>query len=412
MCGIAGFAADAADHFYLPKNYTDAFNNITELEFDKYDLLILSSTDALGNSSGVFVDPDPRLRPRIDYRVLAPTEVVDINGNRSEVFVDVLGMVVASAVKGKGAEADDLTGYTDSLANPNLSTIRSYFDLPPLTPVAARNLFQPVLLNASARFLYHFGEKIVNGEIVWCDRPAGACAIVREQHAASLTTNDRPGPLQIAFECSDGMGTVLMKRSQAEPEQVNGSLRWIVSGKAVLNNKGKPVKQYEPYFSAKAICCAEGDVHEDVGVTPLMYYDALSRLVRTEIPDGTLSRVEFSPWVSRSFDANDTVKESAWYRERLTNTERGPNAPTGSPEEQARAQAASPEEKRAARLAAAHANTPAEIHFDSLGRDVVAIAHNRVDDGAGGVRNERYATFTRLDAEGKPCGSAIRLATW
>ena len=49
-----------------------------------------------------------------------------------------------------------------------------------------------------------------------------------------------------------------------------------------------------------------------------------------------------------------------------------------------------------------HAGTPAETHFDSLGRDVIAIAHNRVDDGAGGVRNERYATFTRLDAEGKP----------
>src|SRR4051794_34432282 len=119
------------------------------------------------------------------------------------------------------------------------------------------------------------------------------------------------------------------------------------------------------------------------------------------MPDGTASRVEFSPWLSRSFDQNDTIEESVWYRERLTTAERGPGATPGSAQEQSRAQAASTQEKRAARLAAAHAGTPSEIHLDSLGRDVVAIAHNRVDDGAGGVRNERYATFTRLDAEGK-----------
>ena len=71
---------------------------------------------------------------------------------------------------------------------------------------------------------------------------------------ASLAVGDRPGPLQVAFECSDGMGTVLMKRAQAEPEYAGGALRWIVSGKTVLNNKGKPVKQYEPYFSSKPSC--------------------------------------------------------------------------------------------------------------------------------------------------------------
>ena len=127
--GVAGFAAAAADHFYLPRKYTDAFGNATELEFDEYDLLLQSSADALGNKSGVF-DPGPPVGPRIDYRVLAPTETVDISGNRTEVFYDVLGMVVATAVKGKGAEADSLTGFTDALANPSLTSVRGYFDLP------------------------------------------------------------------------------------------------------------------------------------------------------------------------------------------------------------------------------------------------------------------------------------------
>src|SRR5919107_450883 len=92
--------------------------------------------------------------------------------------------------------------------------------------------------------------------------------------------------------------------------------RWVVSGKTILNNKGKPVKQYEPYFSSRASCSAEGDVQEAVGVTSLSYYDAAGRLVRTERPDGTLSRIEFSPWQVTTFDPNDAVGGSAWYTSR------------------------------------------------------------------------------------------------
>ncbi|MBK8706166.1 MAG: hypothetical protein IPN33_23110 [Saprospiraceae bacterium] len=45
-------------------------------------------------------------------------------------------------------------------------------------------------------------------------------------------------------------------------------------------------------------------------MTLILYYDAPGRQVRVEMPDGTLSRVEFSPWFTRAFDANDTVLEA------------------------------------------------------------------------------------------------------
>ena len=396
--GRAGFNTDAAQHFYLPERYTDPFGNPTMLVYDlKYDLFIRSSTDALGNHTGIFDDRNnPNVGLRFDYRTLAPAEMEDVNGNRTEVYFDALGMVVAMAVKGKGAEADNLNDYTDVRANPSLAEVLNHFDLPPLTATQARNKFSPLLGNATTRFLYHFGEKIEDGQTVWASRPAGACAIVREQHGASLAIGDLPSPLQIAFECSDGMGAVLMKRNQAEPETTGGNLRWIVNGKTVLNNKGKPVKQYEPYFSSKASCCAEGDEHEEVGVTPIMYYDSAGRLIRTEMPDGTLSRVEFTPWLVKTFDANDTVleKECAWYQKNGRNrfapdrplpTDLTTGLPTATPDE------------RAGWLAAQHANTPAQVHLDSLGREVLAIAHNRTN----GV-DEKYTTFTKLDAEGKP----------
>ena len=102
-----------------------------------------------------------------------------------------------------------------------------------------------------------------------------------------------------------------------------------------------------------------------------MYYDAPGRLVRTEMPDGTFSRVEFSPWFSRSFDPNDTVLEpgNRWYAEHT---------------------AAAAEDGGQARCAASRRttpSTPAEMHFDSLGREVIAIAHNRTPADDAGYSN-------------------------
>ncbi|HEU4834999.1 MAG TPA: RHS repeat-associated core domain-containing protein, partial [Pyrinomonadaceae bacterium] len=399
--GIAGFADDAEAHFYLPERYTDPFGNETTLSYDgKYDLFIQSSTDALGNQSRVFVDPQTGVR--FDYRVLAPTEMDDINGNRSEVYFDVLGMVVATAVKGKGNEADDLIGYNDELANPDLAELLTHFDLPPLTADELNQHFAPVLDSATTRFLYHFGEKMENGKTIWASRPSGACMIVREQHASQRErANNR---LQVAFECSDGHGSVLLKRSQAEPAEPGGPLRWIVNGKTVFNNKGKAVKQYEPYFSTQSTCRAEGDAQEETGITPLMYYDAAGRLVRTEMADGTFGRVEFSPWHVKTFDANDTAVESQWYRERNP-----PPVEEELPRDPFTGELMVTPGQRAAWLAARHFNTPGVAILDSLGRDVVAIAHNRVEDSNGShvfggktYRDDRYFTFKKLDAEGKP----------
>lgn len=399
--GVAGYADDAADHFYLPERYTDSFGNETTLTFDgKYDLFIQSSTDALGNQSRIFADQNGL---RFDYRVLGPAELEDINGNRTEVFFDVLGRVVATAVKGKGSEADNLDGYTDELANPDLVELLEHFDLPPLTADQMNEHFTPVLGNATTRFLYHFGEEIKNGTVAFASRPSGACTIVREQHVAQLD-RDTKSRLQVAFECSDAHGGVLLKRSQAEPENAGGPLRWIVNGKTVLNNKGKPVKQYEPYFTNQSTCRAEGDTHEEVGVTSLMYYDAVGRLIRTEMPDGTFSRVEFSPWHSKQFDANDTAVETEWFAD-LNPPSLNKTLPRDPITGELRVNAA----QRAAWLTGQHFNTPAVTILDSLGRDVIAIAHNRVKDpngshviGGDNFRDERYFTFSRLDAEGKP----------
>jgi RHS repeat-associated protein len=389
--GTAGFEPDAYDHFFLPECYTDAFGNTTTLQYDPRDLYVQSSRDALGNRVEVV---------QFDYRVMAPKRLSDANNNISEVAFDIRGLPVASAVLGKVTRSSNNTETTETgntLAtlsfanlNPTPQEVSAFFNAANFNETQARTW----LGKATARFVYYFGED---------GNPAGACSVLRERHERDLANIEANRiPVQVAFEYSDGAGQAFVKKVRAEAESPGGPLRCITNGKTFVNNKGKPVLQFEPYFSPSGHRFAEPQA---VGVSPVMFYDAAGRLVRTEMPDGTFSRVEFSPWYSRSFDANDTVLQSRWYRERLTITERtpqgGPRATATAAEEQA-ASRALPQEKRAARLAARHDGTPAETHFDSLGREVVAIAHNRTPDATGKWIDEFNLTFTKLDAEGKP----------
>ena len=41
------------------------------------------------------------------------------------------------------------------------------------------------------------------------------------------------------------------------------------------------------------------------------------RAIRTDMPDGTFTKVEFDSWMQCSFDPNDTVLESQWYKDRI-----------------------------------------------------------------------------------------------
>src|SRR5205807_2990716 len=106
-----------------------------------------------------------------------------------------------------------------------------------------------------------------------------------------------------------------------------------------------PVKQYKPFFSTTHEYEDEKALRE-IGSTPILYYDAVGRNIRTLFPNGTFARITFDPWMQRVFDANDTVKQSQWY------TDRGSPDPTTQPEP------LNNQETRAAWLAAKHADTP------------------------------------------------------
>lgn len=336
--GIHLYPSNAAQAFYMPSGVQDALGSTSTIEYDHYHLLTKGVTDALGNET----------RAENDYRVLAPYLGIDANQNRAMVAFDALGIVVKTAVMGKAG-----AGEGDTLQDPTAYVEYDYFN-------------------------WQTQQK-----------PNYVHTFAREQHGA---TNPR---WQEAYVYADGSGEAVMTKVQAKPGlaqywdaasqqvvQTYTNTRWVGNGRTILDNKGNPIKQYEPYFSNSPHYETEAALVE-TGVSPLLYYDALGRNIRTDLPNGTFTKVVFDAWQSATYDPNDTVEDSDWYQglyaqhAAVLNGALEPNDP----------------ELRAAWLAKKHAQTPALVHTDCLGRTIYAIE----DYGQGNTA----AVFTDTDLAGR-----------
>ncbi|XEC94318.1 SpvB/TcaC N-terminal domain-containing protein [Paenibacillus tarimensis] len=380
--------AAARDRFYLPISHTDPYGAVTRVKYDSSRLFIEETEDAIGNKTKVEL---------FNYRTLSPQRMKDPNHNISEAITDELGLVKAMAVFGKGSEADDLTGLTEFSSEEERTLVNQFFQAPVSSLLVERG--KSLLQHATARYVYDLEAYRNSG------KPAAVASIAREDHYR----NNNESLIQISFEFINGLGQVVMKKAQAEPGQAKQvtvgpddtyivddidtaalnpkQLRWIGSGRTVLNNKGNAVKQYEPYYSVTHMY---EDLKElvETGVTPIMYYDAPGRLIKTEMPDGTLSRTEFDAWKQAVYDQNDTILESLWYHKRTNRLIDAELLAAGKDPER---------EKSAADKAAKHAGTPNVQHFDTLGRPVLSVDHNKhmVAD-----EDEFVHTRVELDIEG------------
>src|SRR6202011_806251 len=219
------------------------------------------------------------------------------------------------------------------------------------------------------------------------------------------------------FSYSDGLGRAIQKKIQAEPGPLvpGGPVinpRWVGSGWTVFNNKGNPVRQYEPFFSKRQR--ADGSLFSDhrfefgllVGVSPVLFYDPAERVVATLHPNHAWEKVVFNPWQQATYDVNDTVlnadgatdpkqdKDVEGFFARLPITD---YLPTWF--EQRRAQPLNDPERVAAEKASIHRQTPIVAHFDTLGRPFLTIARNRFERN-GAVVEESYPARIDLDIEG------------
>lgn len=411
--------AEATSHFFVPRRIRDPFHNKSVVTYDGYDLLVSKTQDAVGNTVTV----------KNDYRVLQPSLITDPNDNQSEVRFDALGLVVATAAMGKTTESlgDSLATFTRDDANPTLTELLGF--------VAAPRTEAPKRLKTtSTRIMYDLDR------FKRCGQPSFASTIARETHVSDLQGGQPK--FQISFSYSDGFGRQVQTKVQAEqglawrrsnpavlasgdhvpgalqllnnkPQLNQALLRWVGTGRTVYNNKGKPVKQYEPFFSSTHLCETEPEVTM-TGVTPVLFYDSVERVIATIHPNHTYEKVVFDPWKQTTYDVNDTVaptpqntligdprtdSDIKGYVANYFGAVAGSNTPVQWQTwyQQRQVGGATRWEQEAATKAAAHADTPTTAHLDALGRTFLTVAHNGQDANG---NNVLYRTSVKFDIEG------------
>src|SRR5262249_23236738 len=83
--------------------------------------------------------------------------------------------------------------------------------------------------------------------------------------------------------------------------------RWVGSGWTIFNNKGKPVRQYEPFVSSTHLF----EFGASSGVSPVLFYDPAERVIGRLHPNNTFDKVVFDPWQQTTYDVNDTCATGA-----------------------------------------------------------------------------------------------------
>lgn len=262
----------------------------------------------------------------VDWQALAPARRVDPNGNETAVALDSLGRVTAMARGGDTLDA----------------------------PTAA--------------YTHVFGA------------PSHVHATLRERYGTA-------GPFQQARVFYDGLGREVQEKAQARPE--GGVPRQVASGTVVYDNKGRPVRAYEPFFTDTW----EFEPGRLEGVAATTFYDPVGRAVAVAYPDHAWEKVAFGPWEQAAWDRNDTTGEAdprhdadvgalfaaapasiflpVWHSVHATGDAAG---------------------QAAASKALAHAATPTRTIADPLGRPVRTVQ----DNGPDGL----VETVLRLDIQG------------
>jgi RHS repeat-associated protein len=349
-------------HFFQPCRFRDPFHTAAasteaHVTYDDHDLLITESRDPLDNV----------VASENNYRTLAAHVVTDANGNQSAVRANALGMVTMTFAIGKpgASEGDRFDGGSveaSALDDPTTSVEYALF----------------AHMNDPAR-----------------EQPAHVRTLARERHRVADTV------WQESFSYSDGFEREIQVKLRAEPGPlVPGgpvlATRWVGSGWAVFNNRGKPVRRYEPFYD---------DSHDfsfgrQVGVSPVLFYDPADRVVATLHPNRTYEKVVFDPWFQASWDANDTALQldprddphAGDFFRRLPTVD---FLPTWFDERNEGALGLA--EQGAATRTMTHAGTPALSLLDPLGHVIGEIADCGLDTGNQPVL---FTTRAKIDLEG------------
>lgn len=344
----------AAAGFYRPSTQRSSLLvGAATCGYDNYTCVPTKTTDALGNETTA----------QYDYRFLQPKQIVDLNGNTHEVSLDALGRVVTESFygteEGQAVGFSPVTtfspaGLTVAQAIENagkapqqvaiIQLVDAFSWMGQIMQTALNEVTDDVLQLWAALqargFVTAEGWVLAAGR-AWAaegaalpDVPDAVRGLMQDVtrnpvQSVSLVADRYPSDtaqqIRVGVAYFDGLGRSLQAVQKVpagaawqrdahgeivigqdgKPVSVDTATRWAVSGKVEFDNKGQPVRSYQPYFiddwryvaDAAMRGCGYADTH---------YYDATGREVQVVTAKGYLRRTGYYPWFTVAEDENDT----------------------------------------------------------------------------------------------------------
>jgi hypothetical protein len=329
----------------------------TTLTWDPHYCLPISSTDAAGLVT----------RLTYDYRYMQPVNLIDANDNQHQTVLDGLGRPVASRFS--GTENGKATGYSawNKVTIPLPVTIEGVMGINTTIPLASFSVtvvaswMVDTTTATTAQLSESLESTLKNGDIITAsgrlstlgwqryrqNNNADADVVALDNWLQQTGRNTRLPPHQLdvitdrydtdpeqqkrqTIRFSDGTGRLLqiavlhedgpaLQRTAQGTLAVdqNGALvktsgrRWAVSGKTEYNNKGLPIRTYQPYFLNDWRYVSDDSARSQDGLyCDTSFYDAIGREISVMTAKGYLRRSRYFPWFSVTEDENDTSTAS------------------------------------------------------------------------------------------------------
>lgn len=304
-----------ATQFYLPKNtLTPASLNkeeeivysATTYTYDNYNMLLTSVEDVLGNKTEA---------KDIDYQTLNPNKIIDTNGRVSQVNFDPLGHVIYTTIY--GYEEGKSKGFAE-IVSPIIE---------PIEPLDPKAKLSDIIADPS-KYLGKMQSYFYYDVFAWQreGEPVRSLSLVAEDYPGEASNSPR---IQIQLAYNDGFGRNLVTKLKVEAgesflynpitKNITSGVtndRWLASGRVQYNNKGNLVKKYEPYY-INTPDYVPNPILEMVGVSPIIYYDSLDRVTHVVTAKGFLTKNGWTPWEHTSYDENNTIKDSHYYKDNI-----------------------------------------------------------------------------------------------
>ena len=266
----------------------------------------------------------------LDPLGVAPAGVVDLSRGHVRLmeFDDLLHVEVTRERAYAGTPSDPLEvtaeydlGLGTLVASTDFNGHRSEFRFDPLGRLSA--LIRPGDQAAfpGLEYEYHLGVSAAGGGVV-------NYVETRElDRAPGEVGGDRLSAYRVSRQYTDGLGRMLMTRSEAEPKPGSSSPRVVVVGASRFNARQQAFETLQPFFSVGAGTLSELLNFESIEAAswrgefertgtsetlPLAAaprtttrFDAQLRVIEVTNPDGTQQRKEYEPLLIREFDEND-----------------------------------------------------------------------------------------------------------